>query len=172
MWWFCGSCLASQEFSLVWSNILFFLCRFGGFLNCSVKQSHVFVVPIFLWARHWNLCWWGEASMCRRWRCCWLSLALPEGFCCQLSQCLGLSECPGGKRAAVVVIPVRFRGRSYVVPGSSVTHSDVPCIYLRDALGLQRHLQPAGWSPRWLQEDYRWREWNPDPLKAGISMCA
>lgn len=151
MWWFCGSCLASQEFSLVWSGILVFPSRFGGLLNPSMKQSHVFVVPIFcLWARHWNLCWW-RGDM--RWRCCWLSLALPEGFCCQLSQCLELSECPGDKRAPVVVIPDVFLGRSCVVPGSSMLHSDVPCLHPRDAVGLQRHLQPARWSPRWLQED-------------------
>lgn len=44
---------------------------------------------------------------------------------------LGLSECPGDKRAAVAVIPVPVLGRSCVVPGSSMSHSDVPCIHPR-----------------------------------------
>lgn len=50
---------------------------------------------------------------------------------------------PGDRRAAVVVIPVIFLGRPCGVPGNSMSHSDVPCIHPRDALGLQTYLQPA-----------------------------
>ena len=53
--------------------------------------------------------------------------SMPEVFCCQLSQCLGLSKCPGDKRAAAFMIPFTFLHKRYVVPGSSVSCSDVPC---------------------------------------------
>lgn len=54
-------------------------------------------------------------------------VSMPELFCCHLSQCLGLSEGTGDKRAAAFMIPFMFLGKSYVVPGSSVSCSDVPC---------------------------------------------
>lgn len=41
-----------------------------------------------------------------------LALAsMPGVFCCQQSQC------PGDKRAAVLVIPFMFLGKSYIEPG-------------------------------------------------------
>lgn len=63
--------------------------------------------------------------------------SMPEVFCCQLSQCLGLSKCPGDKRAAAFVIPFIFLGKSYIVPGSSVSCSDVLC---HSAMMLQESL--------------------------------
>lgn len=47
-----------------------------------------------------------------------LALAsMPGVFCCQRSQCLALPKYPGDKRAAVIVIPFMFLGKSYIEPG-------------------------------------------------------